>query len=134
MQLLDFKNWFFFHDRIFHLLCHFLNFLFFVRFDNNEVSLKCISRILRKFFFIYLCTFNVFLFEDFAILHKFENSAIKTVASPLSNLLEQITHTDDNISLFKGTRHPISLQVKSVLLLQFSISLLIVLIEVTFPK
>ena len=86
MQLLDFKNWFFFHDSIFHFLCRFLNFLFFVRFDNNEVSLKCISRILLKFFFMQLLTFIIFLFEDLAILHKFVNSTIEAISGPYSNL------------------------------------------------
>ena len=101
---MDFVDRLFFHlcckklSRI-CFLCLFIDFLFLLRFDNDEMSFECISRILRKFFFTQLLTFVPLLFKDLSVLHKFVNSTMKTAASIKSDLFKLIRHMHNHFSL-----------------------------------
>ena len=134
---MDFVNWLLFYvwgknsSRIFFLRL-FYDLLFNLRFDYDEMSLKCISRVLRKFFFMHLLTFVPFLYKDLSVLHEFVSSTVKTSVVIKSDYFKLILHTIHSFS-FNSTCFIFSLIEKSAISKTSAISLLLVLVEVSNP-
>ena len=129
MYYMDFVNWLLFNS----CMCNFLYFLFFIRFDNDEVSLKCISWVLKKFFFMLLLAFNKLLFKNLAILHILVNCTIKSIRIIQPDQFEVIFVGIDNFSIKCAWVH-ISLNNNSTLNNDTTISLLNILVEVALEN